>query len=372
MVLICLFLCRSSSLPLFFFPSSSSAYAPILISISSIVLRLISSSLFPSRLHTLPASPPLNLAPCLASAGFFMPSAYAPIFIPLRCLSLSFCILNCPYSASFPFLALQLISSRPLLYLIFHFLPASQYRPASPLLLLLSGLYFSAPDVPHVANIVFLPPPLDMAKEAICALLAILEHFFEAFSPLDLFFALAPFRPVPRPFPAFLHPGCRRFPPLPIPFLHRFQPIPSPARPLKSTSSRPGSHPSRRHPPVLSSSSELLSLSASVTLRGRLPSPHRLSLRRLVAIARATTPSASPQAIMSAPAPSTMSPQAARPLVCFCSSRATIFRHLRLPSLSLAALPRLSPLAISCLPLQPLPHLCLPACPFLSAPAATA
>ena len=93
-----------------------------------------------------------------------------------------------------------------------------------------------------------------MAKEAICALLAILEHFFEVFSPLDLFFASAPFHPAPRPFPAFLHPGCRHFPPLPIPFLHRFQPIPSPARPLKSTSSRPGSHPSRRHPPVLSSS----------------------------------------------------------------------------------------------------------------------
>ena len=107
----------------------------------------------------------------------------------------------------------------------------------------------------------FCPPPLDMAKEAICALLAILEHFFEAFSPLDLFFAPAPFRPVPRPFPASLHPGCRHLTPLPIPFLHRFQPIPSPARPLKSTSSRPGSHPSRRHPPVLSSSSELLSLS---------------------------------------------------------------------------------------------------------------
>ena len=34
-----------------------------------------------------------------------------------------------------------------------------------------------------------------MAKEAICALLAILEHFFEAFSPLDLFFVPAPFRP---------------------------------------------------------------------------------------------------------------------------------------------------------------------------------
>ena len=204
-----------------------------------------------------------------------MPSAYAPIFIPLRCLSLSFCILNCPYSASFPFLALQLISSRPLLYLIFHFLPVAQSRSASPLLLLLllSGLYFPAPDVPPVANIVFLPPPLDMAKEAICALLAILGHFFEAFPPFDLFFALAPFRPVPRPFPAFLHPGCRRFPPLPIPFLHRFQPIPSPVRPLKSTSSRPGSHPSRRHPPVLSSSSGLLSLSLAPLHRRAHPAP---------------------------------------------------------------------------------------------------
>ena len=45
--------------------------------------------------------------------------------------------------------------------------------------------------------------PLDMAKEAICALLAILEHFFEAFSPLDLFFALAPFRPASSAFPCF-------------------------------------------------------------------------------------------------------------------------------------------------------------------------
>ena len=209
-----------------------------------------------------------------------------------------------------------------------------------------------------------------MAKEAICALLAILEHFFEAFSPLDLFFAPAPFRPAPRPFPASLHPGCRRFSPLPIPFLYRFQPIPSPARPLKSTSSRPGSHPSRRHPPVLSSSSELLSLSTSAALRGRLPSPHRLSLRRLVAIARATTPSASPQAIMSAPAPSTMSPQAARPLVCFCSSRATIFRHLRLPSLSLAALPHQSPSAPSCVH-PPLPAPSSPSSPSVpSAPLA--
>ena len=130
---------------------------------------------------------------------------------------------------------------------------------ASPLLLLGAVLLSSRCSARRKYSL--FAPPLDMAKEAICALLAILGHFFEAFSPLDLFFAPSPFRPVPRPFPAFLHPGCRRFPPLPIPFLHRFQPIPSPARPLKSTSSRPGSHPSRRHPPVLSSSSELLSLS---------------------------------------------------------------------------------------------------------------
>ena len=36
--------------------------------------------------------------------------------------------------------------------------------------------------LPFAANIVVLPPPLDMAKEAICALLAILERCFEAFS----------------------------------------------------------------------------------------------------------------------------------------------------------------------------------------------
>ena len=140
-------------------------------------------------------------------------------------------------------------------------LPASQSRPASPLLLLLLRAILLCSRCSARRKYSLFAPPLDMAKEAICALLAILEHFFEAFSPLDLFFAPAPFRPVPRPFPASLHPGCRHLTPLPIPFLHRFQPIPSPARPLKSTSSRPGSHPSRRHPPVLSSSSELLSLS---------------------------------------------------------------------------------------------------------------
>ena len=96
-----------------------------------------------------------------------------------------------------------------------HFPPSSSSSglSISPLLLLLllllSGLYFSAPDVPSVANIVFLPPPLDMAKEAICALLAILEHFFEAFSSIDLFFALAPFRPASSASPCF--PPSRSF-----------------------------------------------------------------------------------------------------------------------------------------------------------------
>ncbi len=128
---------------------------------------------------------------------------------------------------------LQFPSSSPPLFILpslFHLLPASlSLNLASPHLLLptlpllfpsspfgqsrlsfSSGRYFSAPDVPPVANIVFLPPPLDMAKEAICALLAILEHFFEAFSPLDLFFAPSAFRPVPRPFPASVHLGFRR------------------------------------------------------------------------------------------------------------------------------------------------------------------
>ena len=160
-----------------------------------------------------------------------MPSAYAPIFIPLRCLSLSFCNLNCPYPASFPFLALRSILPGLLLYLIFHFLPAAQSRPASPLLLLLLLL-----------RAIFLCSRCSARRK------------YNLFAPASV-------RPAPRPFPASLHPGCRHLP--------------------------ASAHPSRRHPPVLSSSSELLSLSTSVALQGRLPSPHRLSLRRLVAIARA-------------------------------------------------------------------------------------
>ena len=85
-----------------------------------------------------------------------------------------------------------------------------------------SGLYFSAPDVPPVANIVFLPPPLDMAKEAICALLAILGHFFEAFSPLDLFFALASFHLASSAFPCF---RPSRFPSLSLAALPHQSPL---------------------------------------------------------------------------------------------------------------------------------------------------
>ena len=150
MVLICLFLCRSVSLSLFFFPSSSSAYAPILISISSIVLRLISSSLFPSRLHPLPASQSRRVPPALA----------LPLLFLFRSLNL-----------------------------------------ASPLLLLRAILLCSRCSARRKYSL--FAPPLDMAKEAICALLAILGHFFEAFSPLDLFFALASFHLASSAFPCF-------------------------------------------------------------------------------------------------------------------------------------------------------------------------
>ena len=124
MVLICLFLCRSVSLPLFIFPSSSSAYAPILISISSIVLRLISSSLFPSRLHPLPVFQSRRVPPALAlPLLFFFPSSSSSSSssglttsqsYPLPCFSRSLYVLClCPdlHSPSLPlaiFLHLEL------------------------------------------------------------------------------------------------------------------------------------------------------------------------------------------------------------------------------------------------------------------------
>ena len=237
MVLICLFLCRSVSLSLFFFPSSSSAYATILISISSIVLRLISSSLFPSRLHPLPVFQSRRVPPALAlPLLFFFPSSSSSGLTtsqsyPLPCFSRSLYVLClCPdlHSPSLPlaiFLHLELSLSclfsisRPsvnpsgtpsLSYLSFS--SGHSISPLLLLLLLLLGAVLLCSRYSARRKYSLFAPPLDMAKEAICALLAILEHFFEAFSPLDLFFALAPFRPVPRPFPAFLHPGCRRFP----------------------------------------------------------------------------------------------------------------------------------------------------------------
>ena len=156
MVLICLFLCRSVSMSSLLFPFLVLCLCPNphfhFLHRSSINLF----SLFPSRLHPLPVFQSRRVPPALA------------------------------------------------LPLLFFFPSSSSSGPSiSPLLLLLSGLYFSAPDVPPIANIVFLPPPLDMAKEAICALLAILGHFFEAFSSVDLFFALAPFRPASSASPCF-------------------------------------------------------------------------------------------------------------------------------------------------------------------------
>ena len=125
MVLICLFLCLSVSLSLFFFPPSSSAYAPILISISSIVLRLISSSLFPSRLHPLPVFQSRRVPPALAlpllfsSFLFFSPSSSSSGLTtsqsyPLPCFSRSlyvFCLCPDLHSPSLPlaiFLHLEL------------------------------------------------------------------------------------------------------------------------------------------------------------------------------------------------------------------------------------------------------------------------
>ena len=120
MVLICLFLCRSVSLPLFIFPPPSSAYATILISISSIVLRLISSGLFPSCLHPLPVSQSRRVPPALAlPLLFFFPSSSSSGLTtsqsyPLPCFSRSlyvFCLCPDLHSPSLPlaiFLHLEL------------------------------------------------------------------------------------------------------------------------------------------------------------------------------------------------------------------------------------------------------------------------
>ena len=167
----------------------------------------------------------LSLVPCRLSISLH---AFLFVSLPLFILPSRFPLL--PASLSLNLASPHLLL--PTLPLLFPSSPFGQTR-----LSFSSGLCFSAPDVPPVANIVFLPPPRDMAKEAICALLAILGHFFEAFSHLDLFFAPSPFRPVPRPFPAFVHLGFRRLvsprsrarPPLPA-LASPCPPMPAPRR----------------------------------------------------------------------------------------------------------------------------------------------
>ena len=205
MVLICLFLCRSVSLPLFIFPPSSSAYATILISISSIVLRLISSGLFPSCLHPLPVSQSRRVPPALAlPLLFFFPSSSSSGLTtsqsyPLPCFSRSlyvFCLCPDLHSPSLPlaiFLHLELSLSclfsisRPsvnpsgtpsLSYLSF-----SSGHSILPLLLLLGAILLCSRCSARRKYSLF-APPLDMAKEAICALLAIFGRFFWLFLPL--------------------------------------------------------------------------------------------------------------------------------------------------------------------------------------------
>ena len=114
--------------------------------------------ILPSLFHLPPASLSLTLTLCIASADLYALCLCTDLH-PLRCLSLSFCILNCPYSASFPFLALQLISSRPLLYLIFHFLPASQSRRVPPALALPLLFFFPSSSSSGLSISPGLAPP---------------------------------------------------------------------------------------------------------------------------------------------------------------------------------------------------------------------
>ena len=58
----------------------------------------------------------------------------------------------------------------------------------------------------------FCPLSLYGERGNLCPFYHIGALFFEAFSPLDLFFVPAPFHPAPRPFPASLHPGCLHLP----------------------------------------------------------------------------------------------------------------------------------------------------------------
>ena len=136
-----------------------SAYAPILISISSIVLRLISSSLFPSRLHPLPVFQSRRVPPALALPLLvFFPSSSSSSLTtsqsyPLPCFSRSlyvFCLCPDLHSPSLPlaiFLHLELSLSclfsisrpsvNPSVTPSLSYLSFSSGHSISPLLLLL-------------------------------------------------------------------------------------------------------------------------------------------------------------------------------------------------------------------------------------------
>ena len=164
-----------------------------------------------------------------------------------------------------------------------------------------------------------------MAKGAIYAPFTISERFFfEAFSPLDLFFVPAPFHPAPRPFPASLHPGCLHLPASAHPVSSSI-PTYSISRPSAQVNIIPAWFPSLSE----TSARAVFIFRASVALDFcRSSGPPAVTSSPVFATARcrcrATTPSASPQAIMSAPAPV---PAAAPALAPSCARRPRSWRE---------------------------------------------
>ena len=139
----------------------------------------------------------LSLPFCLSvslSLFFFPPSSSSGLAIFLHLELSLFCLFSLPRPS------VNLARTPSLSYLSF---PSGlSISPLLLLLLLLRAILLCSRCSARRKYSLF-APPLDMAKEAICALLAILGHFFGAFSPLDLFFALAPFRPASSAFPRF-------------------------------------------------------------------------------------------------------------------------------------------------------------------------